>query len=388
MKYLPLLWSGIWRNPTRALLTFLSIVVAFVLFGVLAGLATSFSKAQSTTRNNMLIVFSAAVDGQSFSSMPQAYRPQIEQVDGVVRALMWGSLLNFTYQVPSNTLIAFSAHPDELLLTYPEITLPPEQMETWRGNPSSAIVPVELARRYGWKVGDRLSFQSQVAKKDGTTDWAFDVAGLYESPSWIGISSGIIPHLAYVDKARAEGEGTALEFDVTIENPERAAEISAAIDALFENSSVPTRTRTFTALNASFAQSFDIRFFVQAVVAAGFFVLLLLTANSMAETVRERLAEFAVLKTLGFAPLGVFALVLLEALLPCLVGAALGLALARLVVPMAGPLIPVFQYWSVQLSGATIAAGIGLAALVALVSSLAPALRVARLAIADELAGR
>lgn len=388
MKYLPLLWSGIWRNPTRAVLTFLSVVVAFALFGVLAGLSNSFTQAQSTTRKNIVIVFAAAMDMQNFSAMPMSYRQQIEQVDGVQRVMNWGGFLNLTWQVPSNNVPAFSAPPDELLLTYPEITLPPEQLETWRNTPQSVLVPEQLASRYGWKLGERLSFQSQTAQKDGSTDWAFDIAGIYESPSWIGISGGIITNLDYLDKARGEGEGTAFEFDVTIDNPERAAEISAAIDALFENSAVPTRTRPFAALNASFAQSFDIQFFVQAVVAAGFFVLLLLTANSMAEAVRERTAEFAVLKTLGFSPPGVFALVLLEALIPCLAGAALGLALAQVAIPWTGPLIPIFQFWSVELPWTVMAAGLGLAALVALVSSLAPATRMARLAIADELAGR
>lgn len=388
MKYLPLLWSGIWRNPTRAVLTFLSVVVAFALFGVLAGLSNSFTKAQSTTRNNIVIAFAATMDMQNFSAMPLSYRQQIERVDGVQRVLNWGGFLNLTWQIPSNQVPAFSAPPDELLLTYPEITLPPEQLEAWRATPQSVIVPRQLMDRFGWKLGERLSFQSQTAQKDGSTDWAFDIAGIYDAPSWIGINGGIISTMAFMDKARAEGEGTAFEFDVTIDNPERAAEISTAIDALFENSAVPTRTRPFAALNASFAQSFDIRFFVQAVVAAGFFVLLLLTANSMAEAVRERTAEFAVLKTLGFSPPGVFALVLLEALIPCLAGAVLGLVIARVVIPLTGPLIPIFQFWGVELPWTVMAAGVGFAVLVALVSSLAPAARVARLAIADELAGR
>jgi putative ABC transport system permease protein len=252
---------------------------------------------------------------------------------------------------------------------------------------NGALVGTDLAAERGWKIGDRIPLGSAVwTRKDGGKDWAFEIVGTYGSSSGKAPTSELWINYDYFDEARAAANGTVTLYFVKIGDASRAAEISERIDALFANSMFETQTQNEKDwLRAQIAQIGDMAFFINAIIAAVMFTLLFLTGNTMTQSVRERIPELAVLKTYGFSSAAIVTLVMTEALLLCVVAAGIGLGIAGAVAPAIYREIGaggIGMPWSV------VAIGLGLGALVGVVSALPPALRLQRLNIVDALAGR
>lgn len=240
-----------------------------------------------------------------------------------------------------------------------------------------------VAEKYGWKIGDRIPLHSTIwTKADGTSDWSFDLVGIYDVPEDPARAQQLLFNYTYFDEGRSFGKGTIGWYIVQIADPAQAASISRTIDNLFANSSDETKTLTEKENAQSFLKQLgDINFMVTMIIFAVFFTLLFLTGNTMMQSVRERIPELAVLKTLGFSDHGVLAIVLAESALLCVIAAMLGLGAASLVFPMArGVLGIVHLPWSV------LAIGFGLAIVLALVSGGPPAWRARSLDIVDALA--
>lgn len=382
MKYLPLLWASLWRRKARTIFTLLSIVIAFLLFGMLQGVSAAFQQGVDNANVNRLIVTSRI---SLTESLPISQQPQIAAVpgvSGVTQAVWFGGY----YQEQKNFIFATPVDIEPYLKIVPEVKIAPDQVEALKQTRTGIIVGIDLLQKYGWKIGDRIPLHSTiwVRKDNGSSDWAFDIVGTYDFSIDRSQNTGAYFNYAYFDEARSFARGRVGWWIVSVEDPNQSASIAAAIDKLFENSQDETKSQSEKEFTQSFLKQFgDINFIVQAILGAVFFTLLFLTGNTMMQSVRERIPELAVLKTLGFSDTRVTVLVLAESLLLCLVAAAVGLLLARLMFPMLKDMLGV-----VSLPPRVLASGAGFAVLLALATGGLPALRARRLVIVDALAGR
>ena len=376
MKYLPLVWAGLWRKKLRTIFTFLSIVVAFVLFGVLQGVDAGLAHIRDLHRLDRL--FSVSRFG---TPLPISSSAQIETVPGVtIVAPAYG--MSGYWRDQKNGLGIVSAD-ERWFATVPEINVTRDQLRDLSRTRTGAFISAACAAKYGWKIGDKISVMTTLAQKDGSKIWVFDVLGIF-SQDGHEEDRYIVSNYSYLDEARATDKGSVNYFVVRISSPGLSAKVSRAIDERFVASGVPTRTFSEKASAASVQNaSFNTAFFIRTVVGAAFFTLLFLTANTMMQAFRERVPEFAVLKTMGFSDFTVFGIVLAEAALLTLIGALLGLAIADLLMPLARDTIGVTRIRPVVfLDGALVAL------LVALVSGLVPGWRAKQLNIIDALAAR
>lgn len=381
MKYFPLIWAGLWRKRTRTVFTVLSIVTAFLLFGLLQGVNAAFSRGVAGANVDRLYVQSRI----SFTEpLPFADLPQIEAVPGVA-GVAYASWFGSYYQDPKNFVFSFPGDMERYFAAYSELKLPPDQLDALIHTRTGAVIGRQLAIKYGWKIGDKVPLHSQIwVQKGGTSDWTFDIVGIYDNPGDPSRATMFLFNHSYFDEARTFGKGMIGWYIVRLADPSQAVAVAGAIDHLFANSTYETKTVTEKENAQSFLKQIgDINFIVDAIVGAVLFTLLFLTGNMMMQSVRERIPEFAVLKTLGFSDTGVLALVLAESLLLCVAAAAIGLAGATAIFPMLKDVIGV-----VSLPTVVIVIGLVIAVLLALASGLPPAWRAKRLNIVDALAGR
>ena len=380
MKYLFLVWSGIWRKRARAALILLQVTIAFTLFGVLQGLDTGIKQAIAKAHADRLYVLSRVSRGDS---LPFALLSDIKRVPGVV-AVSYESGLGGTYQNPDQQIGVNAVDVPSFARIFREVVIPQPALEALVRNRTGALVGEQLARRYGWKIGERIPMQSPVVQRDGSATWPFDIVGFFTQPDNPEQANYLLVNYAYLNEAREANRDTVGAFVVQIDDPKRSASIGHDIDMLFQNSSHETRTQSESDLAASQVQRIgDIDFLAHAVTAAAFFALLFATGALMMQTIRERTPELAVLKTVGFADRSVMALVLAEALIACVLGAAIGLAIAALLLPRARQLIGIGY-----LPGLVVAAGFACAIFLALVSGAIPAWRALTLQVATALSRR
>lgn len=385
MKYLPLLWAGLWRKPIRTVLTLLSITVAFLLFGVLHGITAGFQGAVSKMSDVRLRVVNRA---NMLEALPIAYQSQIERIPGV-RAVSHATIMISYYQDPKNGFSTAALGIDTAAAVFPEMKVPPEQFDALRHTRAGALVGAELARKYGWKIGDKVTVHSMNwVQKDGSSDWTFDVVGFVNAgPDDDKVfANEMYFRYDYLDEARANGKGTVHQFMVSIDDPKRSDEISVAIDKMFANSSNETTTMNEKEYLASqLRQVGDVQLFVNSIIGAVLFTLLFLAGNTMSQSVRDRVPEFGVLKTLGFSDASVWLLVVIEAIVLCVVAAAIGLTIAAWVFPR---VFTSLGLGPIPLSIGVYEVGFGIAVLLAALSASIPALRVRRLTIVEALSGR
>jgi putative ABC transport system permease protein len=385
VKYLPLIWAGLGRKPARTLLTMICIAIAFSLYGVLDGVAAGFGNAvdRLTSATRLRTTNRLSIS----SGLPLAYRDRIAAVPGVTEV----GVMNFFsgyYRDRREGQLDSGALDFDHVRTFHDITVSDEQIEAMRNTRTGALIGTELVERFGWKVGDRVTLKSGVwTRKDGTSDWPFDIVGVYEIPKGAFPADGnLFMNYEYLDEARSFGNGTVTIFPVKIDDPAHAADISAAIDRLFANSADQTLTQTESAfIHAQIDRVGNINFIVGSIISAVLFALLFVTGITMMQSIAERIPELAVLKTYGFGDGAVAALVVAESLLLCCGGALLGLGVAALVFPklydqMGVAPLPLERI--VLVTGAALAVGF------AVVSALPPLWRVRRLKIVDALAGR
>jgi putative ABC transport system permease protein len=383
MKYFSLIWAGLWRKKTRTVFTMLSVVVAFLLFGLLQGINAGFS----TVLENLEVdrLYTSAKTNMT-DGLPISYANRIKSVDGV-RSLSHWTYFGGYLRDARNPIPAFATDPVPLFQIYKEIKIRPEYIEAMHKTRTGVLVAEPLAKANGWKIGDRVPLGTSIwTTKDGSSTWQFDVVGTFDASAYGAGFPSFYINYDYFDEARAFGTGVVHYYLIGMKDPRQAAQISRKIDSMFENSSNETRTQTESALaQMQLKQLGDINFIANAIVGAVLFTLLFLTANTMMQSVRERTSELAVLKTLGFSDEKVLTLVLVEALLLCIAAALVGLALASTVFMSPG-LKRIFGNFSMPMI--VVGMGVGMALLLAFVSGLPPAWRAKRLNIVDALAGR
>ena len=386
MKYLPLIWATLWRKKTRTLFTLLSVVIAFLLFGVLETVDYAFAHPSAgvtgadklITTNKYSIVL----------SLPFADVQEVRAVPGVAEAtwITWfggyyQESKNFVFALPVDTDSYFNVHKNEFIVSA-------EQMQAYRNTRSGALVNVALIKKFGWKIGDKVPLHSTIwTQKNGSLDWTFDIVGTFDAkdPTQASAqSSSLLFHYELFDEGRSFGKGTVGWLEERVGDPSQSAAISNRIDALFANSPNETKTQPANDFTMAFIKQFgDIGFVLRAILGAVFFTLLFLTGNTMMQSVRERIPELAVLKTLGFGDGKVLGLVLAESLMLCVIAAIIGLALSFAALP-----IIKMGLQGVELSPKALIPGIGAAVLLALIVGMPPALRAMRLNIVDALADK
>ena len=385
MKYLHLVWAALARSKTRTLLTLLSVVTAFLLFGMLDSVRVAFNSGGDVAGANRMVTMSRLSITQM---LPYSLVTQVEAVPGVKQSA-YAAWFGGIYRDPKNFFANFSVSPNYLDL-YPEFRMPEAQRKAWQADRQGAIVGEALARQFGWKVGDTIPLQATIFPTRGSNDWSFTLRGIYrvDDPKMKAQERMLFFHWTYFDEANDYVKGRIGWLVVQPDRHSNADAVARAIDRLSENSDHETKTQSEAAFNQAFAKQFaDIGLIVSAIMGAVFFTLLLLTGNTMAQAVRERIPELAVLKTIGFSNRSVLWLVLAESVLLVVLGGMSGLLLASAVVPAVGAasggmialpgLLP--QTWGL---GLALMVGIGL------LVGLLPALRGMRLNIVDALAGR
>ena len=387
MKYLPLLWAQLFRKRTRTILTLLSVLIAFLLFGLLHAVQTAFeSGADAADARRLLTTARYSI----IEPLPMSYLARIERVPGVA-GVAFADWFGAKYQNESNAFPVFAVDPARYLDMYPEFAIAPEQREAFGKTRTGAVAGQRLADRYGWKVGQKLPISSEIhTKADGSLNWEFDLVGLIdaEDPAVRGNTDVVLINVAHFDEARQFGKGKTGWYVVRVVESEQARAVSSAIDTLFMNSPDETKTAPEKEFAIGFAKQIgDVGALVTRILIAVFFTILLLTGNTMAQSIRERIPELAILRTLGFSDRAVTALVLGEAALLLVLGGGLGMTAALGLMPLlngatGGRFPPLFVDGSSWLLAALIAAGLTVAI------GLPPAVRVGRLRIVDALAGR
>lgn len=383
LKYFHLIWAGLWRKRARTFFTMASIVVAFLLFGLLQGLNQGFKTVVTNLNVDRLYV---SAKTNMTDGLPISYGARIKAVPGVKAVSHWTYFGGY-FRDARNAIPAFATDPEALFQVYHEMTIKPEYLEAMKRTRTGALVGEQLAKKYGWKIGDRVPIGTSIwTTKQGSSTWMFDIVGTWDTAKYGGGFPSFYLNQEYFKENSAFGGDVVHYYLVGIKDPHQATQISKQIDALFANSTYETRTQTESALaQMQLKQLGDINFIVNAIVGAVLFTLLFLTANTMMQSVSERTPELAVLKTLGFSDGKVLTLVLIEALALCLFAAAVGLLLATLAFN-SGALRVIFGNFKMPLI--VMAMGAGTALLLALVSGLPPAWRARQLNIVDALAGR
>ena len=382
MKYLRLILSNLKRKKLRTTLTALSIMVAFLLFGFLAAVRIAFNQGVNVAGLDRLVVRHKV---SLIQLLPESYGERMERIDGVdlaTHATWFGGI----YQKPSNFFAQLPVKPEPFMEMYPEFILDDEEREAWLATRTGAVAGRVTADRFGWKVGDKIPIQATIwTKKDGSSSWEFDLVGIYEGAEKGTDTSMFLFRHDYFDEARQWGDGQVGWYYVRIKDPERAAEIAEAIDVEFANSPAETKAEAEGAFIQGFAnQVGNIAKILMAILSAVFFTILLVAGNTMAQTVRERINELAVLKAVGFTDRGVLGLVLGESCLLAAIGGFLGLALAWLAITFGGDptggAFPIFYF-----PGRDIVLGLVLVLLVGVAAGILPSLQAQRLRIADAL---
>ncbi len=373
-QYFHLVRKSLGRRKVRTVFTVLSVFVAFVLFALLAALRTGFSGGVELAGADRLITIHKV---SLIQPLPASYEADMESVDGVLDATP-ATWFGGVYQDKRNFFPQIAVEPAEWLAMYPEYVLTPAERESWLAHRTGAIAGRSLAEKYGWSVGDRIPIQATIwQRKDGSKTWEFTLEGIYDGVEEGTDTTQFFFRQDYLQEARAYGEGLVGWYVIRVADPERAAEVAEAIDAEFANSPAETKTSTERAFVQAFANQIgDIGAIVIAILGAVFFTILIVTGNTMAQAVRERIGELAVLKTLGFTDLRVLALVLAESLLICGLGGGLGLLLGWAVVGHvdAGSILSAFY-----LKGSDVVRGVVLIVLLGVVAGILPALRAMRL---------
>ena len=382
MKFLYLIWSNLKRKKLRTALTLLSILVAFVLFGFLSSVKQALTGGVQMAGADRLVVRHKVAIIQLLLA---SYKERMERIPGVALAThqTW---FGGVYQDRKNGFFMQNpVVPEEFLDMHPELILSPEQKTAWLQTRTGAIVGRKTAERFHWKVGDKVPIQSSIwAKADGNRVWEFDIVGIYDGKKKGTDTTPFFFRYDYFDEARGFGKGMVGWYTIRVQDPARAAEVARLVDQEFENSTAETKTEPEGAFAQAWAKQVgNIAFIVAAILGAVFFTILLVTGNTMAQAVRERTGELGLLKAMGFSNAQIVSLVLAESCLLTVLGGALGLGLAWMVISRGDPtggLLPLFFFPTRDLL-----VGFGISLGLGFVTGIFPAFQAMRLRVADAL---
>lgn len=380
MKFLPLVWRNLFRKKTRTFFTFMTIFVSAVLFAFLMAVRGAFSLGiEIASAERLMLMHKVSL----IQLLPVSYGQEIERTPGVAMATH-NTWFGGTYQDKPAPFAVIAAEPEKLLKVYPEVSVPDDQFKAWLADRQGAMVGRDTATRNGWKVGDRIPIQGTIwLPKQGDT-WYFNIDAIYDADRSFD-KTNLFFRYDYFDENRRGAQGMVGWYIVKIDDPNRAAEVSAAIDAKFANSQAETKTSPEKAWMQGFANQIgNIGQMLILILTAVLFIMLIVAANTMTQAVRERTMELAVLKTLGFSNGAVLTMVLLESTVLAIAGGGLGLlagsALVGVIGGFASAFLPIFT-----ISNAALAAGAAIFVTLGFLAGLLPAVSAMNLRITDAL---
>jgi putative ABC transport system permease protein len=381
-RWLPLVWANLTRRKLRFVFTFISILLAFLMFGLLDALRTSLDDAVNLAGADRLLLQNKI---NLTVPNPISHYEKVKATPGV-RAATVMNWFGGMYKDGKQQIQVQAVNPEAFLEVYPDLLLKPEEAAAFKQSRQAIIVGKVLADTYGWKVGQRIPMRSAIWRKiDGTDTWQFDIVGIYDVKGSGMNKASAFFNYEYFNESLQFGQDNAGMIAIRVDNPANSDEIARRIDAQFANSMSETKTATERAFLKRFLdQMGDIGMILVSVTTAVFFTMLLVTANSVAESVRERTNEIGVLKTLGFGSRSVMTLILLESLSLTLVGGLIGLGLAYLAARGLAGLVGDY-FPSFGLRPATVTMGLALMLLFGVVTGLWPGLTAMRLKIVDAL---
>ena len=383
MTWLGLVRTGLWRRPTRTVLTALSLTAAFVLFMLLRALGAAFAGGVSVPGVQRLLVDAryAMID-----NLPLAAVQTVREIPGVADATQMRWFGGY-YQDPAHAFAKAPVDHTRYFRIFPELDIADDVLARFQASRRAVVVPDAMAEEYGWRAGDLVPIVGDIwPKSDGSWSWEFEIAGTYELPPESGLQPWFLLRYDYFNESVAEWAKNEVGWIVARLNdgvdPQAVVD---AIDRRFENSSDPTRSLSEDELSRQFASRIgDIGLIATLILAAVFFTMLLLTANVAALAFRERVPELAVMKALGFRDGTVAVVVLAEALTLCLAGAVGGVALGlALEAPLNAQLARAVGRF--QMSWIDAGLALGIAGGLGLAIGLPPAIAARRLSIVRAL---
>ena len=388
MKYLHLIWAALFRRKLRTVLTLVSIITAFLLFGLLDAVRTSFDQAGQSANGASRLQTGSRLS--FIQTLPMALTQRIQAVEGA-KTVTFANWFGGAYQDPHNQVVSFAVAPN-YLDAYPEMVVSAQARQAFASTRIGVLVGERLAQRFNWKVGDKIPLQSTIfPDRNGSKNWQFEVVGLIGSADkkaggWY--DQLFLLNWKYFDDTTPYNQGQVGWYVTRVADANQADRVAKAIDAISANSDHETRTQTEQAAMASWMKQIaDIGLIVSSIMGAVFFTLLLLSGNTMMQAVRERTSEIAVLKTIGFPGRSVLAMVLAESVLLLVIGGVIGLGLASVI----GPVVSAGSGGALNLPAAGLRSwtmGIGFMVLFGVIVGALPALNAMRLNITDALAGR
>ncbi|HWL16861.1 MAG TPA: FtsX-like permease family protein [Opitutus sp.] len=378
MKFFPLIWRNLTRKKLRTSLTLLTIMVAFVLFGILCAVREALVGGVALAGADRLIVRHKV---SIIQMLPESYQARIARIPGVA-AVTHQTWFGGTYQDPKNFFMQNPVEPEAFMAMFPEFILPPEQMKAWLATRTGAIVGRKTAERFHWKIGDKIPIMSPIWLRK---TWEFDLVGIYDGAKKGTDTTSMFFRYDYFDESRQAqnwGAGQVGWYTIRVKDPAQAAEVAKLVDREFENSPYETKTEPEGAFAQGFANQIgNITAIVSGILAAVFFTILLVTGSTMSQAIRDRIGELGVLKAIGFTNGRLLSLVLAESCLLTVLGGGLGLALAALVTAGGDPtggMLPMFR-----LPGSDVLVGFFISLALGLVTGALPALQAMRLRVAD-----
>jgi putative ABC transport system permease protein len=378
MKYLPFIFRNLFRKKTRTILTIGSIAVALFLYGLLVTIETALNAGVDVAGVDRLIVRNKI---SLIMPLPLSYQERLRQIDNVTEAT-FATWFGAIYQEPKNFFPQFAIDTDTYRTVFPEFVIPDREWQSFLADREGAVVGRVTADRFGWQVGDRIPLQGTI----WTGTWEFNIRAIYEGSRQGDDESQFWFQWKYLEERRQSmfGGGTVGWYTVKVDDPDNSVAVTRAIDERFSNSAYETSTETEQAFAAGFAKQIgNIKMLIMSIGAVVLFTLLLVTGNTMAMVVRERVPELGVLKTLGFGDKTVLFLVLAESLLIAGVGGAIGIGSAKLFTlggDPTGGMLPVFY-----ISTGEMLLGLCIALFVGLAAGAIPALTAMNLRIVDAL---
>ena len=383
MKFLPLVWRNLMRRKVRTIVTSLAIMVAFVLFGALMAIRAAFSMGVEVAGADRLMTIHKV---SLIQPLPASYAQRIRAVEGVTD-LTHANWFGAYYQDPSNFFANMAVDPESWLRMYPEFEMPEAQRTAWIGNRTGAIVGIDTATKFGWKIGDRVPLMSPIYRRPDGSPWEFTIDGIYDSPVQGTDKTQLFFHWEYLNETYRNVPAVNNQvgwYVMRVADPSSSDQLAKRIDGLFANSPAETKTATEKAFVSDFAnQVGDIGAIMIAIASVVMFFILFVAGNAMAQSIRERTNELGVLKTLGYGEGRILALVLLESCVIAVVGGGIGLALAWMIIAQGDPtggLLPVFH-----LPVRDLFIGAALIVLLGLGTGMLPAFQASRMKIVDAL---
>ena len=383
MRFLHIVWRNLMRRKIRTIFTLLSIFVAFLLFGYLMAVRTAFGMGVDLAGADRLMVLNKI---SIIMPLPGNYVDKVRAIEGV-KDVTHANWFGGYYQETKNQFPNMAVEGESWLRMYPEFIVPEDQKKAWMADRQGVIIGADTMKRFGWKVGDRIPLQATIFRRPDRSAWEFNISGVYDSPVKGTDKTQLFFHYAYLNEVlRNTRFGNQVGWLVIrVNDPAASPAVARKIDQIFANSPTETKTDSEKAFVAGWAKQIgNISLITQLIAAAAIFMMLLVTANTMAQSIRERTSELAVLKTLGFGDGRVLGMVLLESSFLAGLGGLSGLGLAWFLVnhfgDPTGAFLPAF-YLPIPdiVVGVVLVIGLGFAA------GAVPAFQAGRLRIVDAL---